>query len=352
MKIVLFDLINETHVCAALHRALEDMGHVVVSTGKVWQGHRAPLLAPDLDRVEAALATVLDDGCDALLNFRASTLAAHHLRRLRDAGVLTAVWLPDDPVLYAITYRAVVDHYDHVFHCGTGSVLRFYASHGHAPGIACPFWVDPEQWAYEWSVEGANDSLVFMGNLHNAAKQGRYAQLAQAGAARVAVYGKCASDPVGIHRGELHGVDAIRSVCIRYAAGVNIPQHFSDYAGTRYDFPGLSALGTFDLPSRVIQYAAMGLPVLSLGHGAGSVQFKHVLRAPGIGEALSIVDRLRARPDSAQELSRSARADVVSHFSARARAGLLSAVFTGELEPGKMGLEQRALVYREFSGSQ
>lgn len=348
MKIALFDRILETHVVDALADALAALGHGVLATGAVAGGHHPPATPAEVDAVDAAVAAVRAAGCDALLNFRASALLPRHLRELREAGIATAVWLPDDPVLYGVAYRAVVDGYDHVLHCGPGAILRFYDARGHRPGITFPFWLDPARWTADWDAGRAGPGLLFLGNLHGPAKRDRYARLAPA-AGRLVVYGKCGDDPAGIHRGELHGVDAIRSVLPLFAAGLNIPQRFRDYAGTAYDFPGLAELGTFDLPSRVLQYAAAGLPVVTLGEAAASPHFPETLAAADIGAAVRAVDALRAEPGLAAALSARARADVVRHFSARARAGCLAALFGGDLDPAGMDATAREHAYREFA---
>lgn len=346
MRIALFDRIHEGHVVDSLASALRALGHEVLSTGPVAHGHRPPATPDDIGLVDAAVARVCEARCDALLNFRASALLPSHLETLRAAGVVTAVWLPDDPVLYGVAYRGVVDGYAHVLHCGPRGILAFYDARGHRPGISFPFWLDPGRWLAEWTPEGAGPDLVFLGNLHGPAKRGRYAQLAPA-AGRLAVYGKCGEDPARVHRGELHGVDAIRSVLPLFAAGLNIAQRFRDYAGTPYDFPGLAALDGFDLPSRVLQYAATGLPVVTLG--PPSRHFPAMLAAPDAAAAVRLVDGLRADPARGRELSAQARSDVERHFSAAARARCLAALFAGDLVPARLGIDAREHAFREFA---
>lgn len=347
MKIALFDVINETHVCASLAGALQAQGHHVHATGRVWRGHRRAIAAADVARIDATVDSVLAQGCDALLNFRAGTLSRQQLELLRSAGVRTAVWLPDDPVLYATTYGAVVDAYDHVLHCGPAGVLRFYDMKGHAPGVSFPFWLDIKEWSRQWRHETAVRGLVFLGNLHGAAKRGRYEILARA-AGRIAIYGNCPADPSGIHRGELHGPDALRAVLPGFTAGINLPQRFSDYAGTPYDFDGLAALGSFDLPSRVLQYAAIGLPVITLASDPPSAHFAPVLHATDMDMALAMLDRLQSDPDAARELSARARAEVEANFSAEARARFLVDLFRGALRPRDMDLAQREFAYQAY----
>src|SRR5690606_24370057 len=213
-------------------------------SGRVWRSHRRATVATDMARIDSAGDSGLAEGCEALLNFRAGALSPRQLDRLRRAGVRPAVWRPDVPVLYATTYGPVVDAYDHVLHCGPASVLRFYDTKGHAPGVSFPFWLGTREWPWQWRHETATQGLVFLGNLHGPAKRGRYGVLALA-AGRITVYGNCPEDPHGIHRGELHGADALRAVLPGFAAGINLPQRFADYLGTPYDFDGLAGLGSF-----------------------------------------------------------------------------------------------------------
>lgn len=349
MRIALFDVINETHVCASLAEALWTQGHHVYGTGRVWRGHRPATAAADVARIDTAIDAVLAQGCEALLNFRAGALSLRQLGRLRSAGVRTAVWLPDDPVLYATTYGGAVDAYDHVLHCGPASVLRFYDSKGHAPGVTFPFWLGVRDWSWQWRHERATQGLVFLGNLHGPAKRGRYELLAHA-AGRITVYGNCPEDPRGIHRGELHGPDALRAVLPRFAAGINLPQRFADYAGTSYDFDGLADLGSFDLPSRVLQYAAIGLPVITVASSAPSAHFAPVLHATDMDTALEMLDRLQQDPDASRELSIRARSEVEANFSAEARARFLVELFRDALRPRNLDLAQREFAYKAYQG--
>lgn len=350
MKIALFGQVNEVHVCDALGSSLSTLGHEVVSTGAVWHGHRLARAGSDIARIDRAVDTVLASKCEALFNFRASALDVRQLQRLRDAGVTTAVWLPDDPVLYDTTYRHVVDSYDFVLHCGARAVLEFYDRQGHRAGVNFPFWLDPSRWPHLWDPSRARHDLVFLGNLHGPAKRSRY-ELLVPGARRTNIYGICPQDRMGMHRGELHGRDAMLAVLPLYRAGLNIPQTFADYAGSAYDFAGLAGLGRFDLPSRIVQYAALGLPVISLGGEVATESFPHALAATDMHGVLRLVDGLRDDPAAAIALSRSARQDVESNFSGLSRARYLMALLSGDIDPGASSIGQREAGYRHFSGN-
>ncbi len=344
MRIALFDAINEAHVCTSLADALVQRGHDVISTGRLTHGF-APVSDPAAKaRVARALDRVVAAGSEVLFNFRAGALDLVQLERLRTAGVRTVVWLPDDPVLYGTTYAPVVDAYDLVLHCGGARVLRFYDACGHRPGVNFPFWLDPARWPHAWRVESARFPLVFMGNLHGSAKETRYRKLSTAPGA-VRVYGRCRADPDDIHAGELYGIDAMRAVMVNFVAGLNIAQQFSDYAGTPYDFPELGELGSFDLPSRVLQYAAVGLPVISLGN-CHSTHFAPGLVAPDVSAAVGIAEGLRARPRETFELSERGRADVVANFSGESRARYLEALLVGRVDPGSLDVAAREFGYQ------
>lgn len=350
VRIALFDQVNEVHVCDALAMALQSIGHEVHVTGAVWRGHRFATHAEDVARINRAVDEVLAAGCGALLNFRASALDAAQVARLRRAGVATAVWLPDDPVLYGVTYRHVVDAYDHVLHCGGLPILEFYARQGHQMGVNFPFWVDPARWAHAWCPQNTRGDLVFIGNLHGPAKRGRYERLARAHA-RLSIYGICPDDPLAMHRGELHGIDALCAVLPLFRAGLNLPQRFAEYAGSAYDFVGLAELGGFELPSRVVQYAALGLPIITLDKLPSIGAFPHSLQAPDMSAALQLADALAADPDAALDLSRRARAEVESHFSAASRARFLTALLSGGVAVSAMPADARATYYRQYPGN-
>jgi len=346
VKIVLFDEVVERHVCVALEGSLRALGHEVVSTGPVWHGHRFTTSTRDIERIDAVVETVLAGRPDALLNFRASALSEAQISRLKAAGIQTIVWLPDDPVLYEVTYRHVVDCYDHVLHCGSTPVLDFYQARGHQPGINMPFWIDPNIWSYtgEATASTPRRDLVFIGNLHTTAKKDRYKLLSQA-SDRICVYGKVLNDPYGMHKGELYGVPALLAVLPHFVAGLNLPQVFADYAGSAYDFKALPKLGWFDLPSRVIQYAAVGLPVIT--RAPPSQHAPWALYAQDMNEVLSLVDSLKIG-SRREEVRRAARLAVEANFSSDSRARLLSELVSGRIPTRQLSLNAREFVYQDF----
>jgi hypothetical protein len=122
------------------------------------------------------------------------------------------------------------------------------------------------------TVETEQRPWVFFGNLSGPVRNGRYARLSLLHH-RLDIWGQCPADPLGMHRGYVKGVEQAARLLGRYEVGINVPQFFVDYHGTPYDFGALQGLGQFFLPSRVVQYAAVGLPVVTVGLSEPSAHF-------------------------------------------------------------------------------
>ena len=349
MKIVLFDEINETHVCDALATGLDDLGHAVFRTGPVWKGHAFATSPEAIASIDARIDEALAAGPDWWLNFRASSLTAGQVERIRRAGVRAAVWFPDDPVLYELCYSKIVDAYDLVLHCGGRQVLDFYRYRGHRIGINFPFWVDLRAWPLRYEPDACDRGPVFYGNMHGVAKRSRYEALC-AVAPDVSLYGRLADDPLVRGRGVLNGPHEAAAALPRHRLGLNAPQRFADYAGSAYDFAGLALLGTFFLPSRVVQYAALGLPTLTL-HAGAVVDAGHYppgLHARDVAQARAVVERISVQPDLLRGISLAARGDVERFHTGGSRARLLAALFDGTIEPERLTPHEQEFGYRFF----
>ncbi len=179
MKICLFDDILERHVRKSLARALTCRGHEVFVTPPVWRGHSAPTKPADVTTVRSALEEVTAERPYVLFNFRASTLSPDMLRDLHCAGIVTIMWLPDDPVLYDISYKSIVDHYDLRLNCDSAAILQIYEKNRGIRGVNFPFWTDRQE------VGGSSDAftdaefdLVFLSNVKGKVRTRRYDILA------------------------------------------------------------------------------------------------------------------------------------------------------------------------------
>lgn len=355
MEIIIFDEILEVHVCDALEKGLAWLGHTVHRTGKVWKGHKFPGTTEEEKPIDRLVDDLCESNFDALINFRASSLLPKHVKKLRNAGIKTVVWLPDDPVLYSLCYSRVVDHYDLVLHCGDRGVLNFYDTHNHPSGINFPFWVDPGVFSVERCcrsqlTKGSSKPWVFFGNLGGQVRQGRYDILSKLSEG-LDIWGQCPKDPHGMHRGYLKTIDSTVATLPQYQVGINIPQKFEDYHGSDYDFPELSSLGKFFLPSRVVQYAALGLPVLTIGLSSSLHHFSSSLVAETSAEALDRLDGVLSSQVIRRELADLGREEVCKHFSGFSRARFLVALLQGDLIPSQLGLHEREFAYRWFDGT-
>ncbi|WP_193085974.1 glycosyltransferase [Halomonas sp. FME65] len=355
MKIIVFDEILEVHVCDALATGLTLLGHIVHRTGKVWKGHKFPGTTEEEKPIDRLIDDLCESNFDALINFRASSLLPKHVKKLRHAGIKTVVWLPDDPVLYSLCYNRVVDHYDLVLHCGDRGVLNFYDTHNHLPGMNFPFWVDPGVFSVGRSgrsqlTKDSPKPWVFFGNLGGQVRQGRYDVLSKLSEG-LDIWGQCPKDPHGMHRGYLKTIDSTIATLPQYQVGINIPQNFEDYHGSNYDFLELSNLGKFFLPSRVIQYAALELPVLTIGVDSSPSHFTSSLVAENSAKALDCLNGVLSSTAMKQELAAHGRAEICKHFSGVSRARFLVALLQEDLTPSQLGLHEREFAYRWFGGA-
>lgn len=324
MHIYLFDQILETHVCTSLEQSLLKLGHQITSTGTVWSGHKFPVNPADISKLHEAVDQAIASKPDVLFNFRASSLLPQHIARLRAAGIRTMVWQPDDPVLYGICYSHIMDHYDDVFLCAGHRVVDFYLSSGHKPAINLPFWVDTERYAYGYEQEKMGFA-VFLGNGSGKAREGRYEALC-ALTDNISLYGRFQNDPRAKVRGRL-SVDGIISTIPKYRIAVSVAQTFSTYAQTEYDFPGLDKLGQFFLPSRVIQYAALGMPIITIQPSDyDPMHYPPGLHARDFDEAKLMLAKVTESPERLNLLSTAARQYAVRNLSADSRARLINQV--------------------------
>nr|WP_315481648.1 hypothetical protein [uncultured Undibacterium sp.] len=344
MRFYLFDQILETHVCTALERSLVKIGHQVIASGKVWAGHRFPTEPVDIARIDLALEQVIAARPDVLFNFRASTLLPQQIARLRSAGIRTMVWQPDDPVLYDICYSRIMDHYDDVFLCASRRVIDFYRYRGHKSAINMPFWVDTDRYTCVPHQKKLGD-VVFLGNGVGKVRQARYATLCDL-TENITLYGQYDNDPAGKVRAYLSEDEIIHTIG-QYRLSINLPQSFDSYAQTGYDFAGLGLLGQFFLPSRVVQYAALGLPTLTIqASNYDPMHYPPGLHARNFAQAKSLIATTLASPERLELLSKAARQYAVRHLDADSRAALLDAVCRGTIRAQDLSDYEQNYIYK------
>ena len=342
MNIVFFDSILEKHTVESLVRAMQAAGHQVVWTGAIWRGHSLPADSGDLEMIQRHVDEICSLRPDALVNFRASTLLPAMIRQLRDAGITTMVWLPDDPVLYDLCYRKIVDYYDVWLHCGNEQILEFYQSRHGRCGVNFPFWTDEEAVPYSFAPEKAEVDLIFLGNCVGPVRRNRYDFISSL-PFKARILGNVHSDPHNICAGYFEEIEIVARELGKSLCGINIPQYFKDYAGTPYDFPELGSLGYFQFPSRVIQYAAAGLPILSLEtENSSQSLFPEIIRVADLNSLIKQAEELLQYKDRVRELSEKTHERFHQCFSAAARTAFLEQLVECPEKIERMSLTERA----------
>lgn len=350
MEILLFDAINERHVCWSLFRALTELGHDVSYTGPIWSGHFFPEYPSDISKIQQPVDMVLESPPEVLFNFRAATLLPEMVKKIKDAGVFTIVWLPDDPVAYNVCARHVVDCYDLVLHCGGEKILEFYDRNHPFAGVNFPFWTDETAIPYKYRPDKAGLDMVFLGNCNGPVKgikEGRYEILSsQPFATRI--FGRVDGDPKGICGGFLDGSKAISDALSGARCAVSIPQFFQDYKDSKYDFPGLSDLGFFEIPSRVVQYAAAGLPVFTMTNQPSISSFPELITFRDSNELTSKARTIIDDIECLKQLSERTHQRFVKDFSAKSRAEFIEFLITTKINLRDLNTQERAFLFRDF----
>ena len=357
MRIVLFDTILETHVVDSLERALVALGHEVQVTGKVWQGFHPPTAPDKVAKINRVIERIIDWQPDAVVAMRSSTLTAPMIERLQSFGIVTACWFSDDPVLFNTTGK-VAPLYDFTLHTGDSRTLALYKQHRATHGVTFPFWCDEIDFPPSYAPEHAAHDVVFLGHMHNFVKQWRFDWLQEAVASGVDViaYGKTpdgASAPFA--RGEL-AADEVAAALPEFRFGLSFSQQFADYAGTEFDYPGLAELGEFPIPSRVVQFACIGLPTITMRmpDDLGPLwegMFPELLEVRSPGELADLVAGLRHDPAELQRLSTALRARWQRDFSAATRAALLVDLLANPSAISKLSVAERSRLFIDYQQS-
>lgn len=339
---MLFDEILEQHTVRSLQRALASRGHQVTATGPVWKGHLLPKTDSEIGPIAQRVDSICRAAPDVLFNFRPSSLLPEMVGQLKAAGIHTVVWLADDPVLYGVCYRSIIEAYDTVLHCGGEIILSFYQRHHAAEGFNFPFWTDDQEFRYAYNPAQAEFDVVFLGNCDGAIRSGRY-ELLSSLPFKTRIYGKVKKDPYRLCAGYLETTTETSDMLRKARCAISIPQKFADYKGTAYDFPGLADLGHFELPSRVVQYAAAGLPVVSLEGREPPPIFPELIACSDRDELVFKVEALLEDEARLRDLSAATHARFRHGFSAAARAAFLESLVTSPQRWRGLSAAQRAV---------
>lgn len=348
MRIAIFDGILETHVGDSFERAFISRGHQVLNTGKVGRGFQFPGAQDDVSHLQHAISQVLAHDPDWVIVMRPASLPPRLLNRLRSKGTKLAVWLSDDPVLFHLSYAPLLESYDLVLHCGTADVLQYYEDFfGRPTGVNFPFWTDHEAFPCVWGSETPESTALFLGNVHDHVRRRRYFSLGEM-AVDVRVHGSVGTDYLGLSGGYLDSDAEVVNAGARAQVAINIPQFFRDHRGLPTWFPGLDELGYFEFPSRVVQYIAMGLPVVSVIPGQQRFQSLPEMMVVGdIAEADRVVSELVG--GDLKTLSQASERRFSMNFSAYARVLAFESLTTDDSWRA-LDARERNLWFTQFDG--
>lgn len=134
------------------------------------------------------------------------------------------------------------------------------------------------------------------------------------------IHGNTGIDFRNVSGGYLDSDREVVQAAARAKLAINIPQYFSDHSGLPTWFAGLDALGTFQYPSRVIQYAAMGLPIVSVTPDRSDYDtFPELQTVSSVDKIDEMVEGLLSSESRLSELSTETHNRFRSHFSAHSR---------------------------------
>lgn len=335
------------HVIRSLRRSLEGRGHSVYMTGKLTSGFEFIQGQDDVSRVENEIRRVQVYAPDLIIIFRPSALPFHYLQLLRSTGTRIFAWFSDDPVLWNYTYRESVDEYDVVLHCGNYKILDFYEKRfGRPTGVNFPFWTDQFEFPYSYTEMQREKEVVFFGNVSDSIRRQRYYDLAKLKHA-VTIYGKSDPDYFALSGGYLDFNHEIIKMARNSKVSINIPQFFEVRHDDESWFEGLDELGSFEIPSRVVQSAALGIPMVSIeSSDVTPSAFKSAIRTSSIDECDRVLDELESEGSYARHSS-AVFEEFLRFFTADSRSMALESLMKDESWK-QLDAMDRSVWYRKF----
>jgi hypothetical protein len=359
MRWIMYGDIRSRHTVDSLITGLRAAGQDVVEVPAVARSHA---FDPDPEKMaESRLRLEAAMPADVLFNFRPEELAPEQLEDLRARGVTTVVWFADDPLLYKLCYRHTAEAYDLTLHTGREDVLAFYEEKHAKRGYSFPFWTDDAHYSYGYDPDAADIEVGFLGNCHRPRRAARYDLLASL-PWRVKFFGRLGrlprSDPrfragddnwredhAGIHGGLL-GPQEISGALRRFRIAINMAQPFVGVKD-RYSFPRLHDFGEFFFPSRLVLYAAVGIPTVSITLPGSGPPFPSVMTVTNRDELIERIGPLLDDREALLAASRGARRDFDSLLTAQSRVAMLLSLIEG---PRDHDRATRAELWRGFGG--
>lgn len=349
MRVAIFDGILESHLASSLESALERRGHQVLNTGRFGNGFLFPKDDKIIKRHIEIAYDVLDFKPDLILVFRPASAPKSVLKLLKSTGAKVFAWLCDDPVLWDLSYRELSTDYDALLHCGDADVIELYDEYlGRAGGVNFPFWTGSDFFPYSYGKTGFDSDLVFLGNSQGKIRRKRYHDLSRV-PLEVKIHGLSGNDYSFRNGGYLDSDREVIESCARSKFALNFPQYFNDHRGLETWFDGLDKFEFFPFPSRVIQYAAIGLPILSIVPSPEKLRhFPEMLTSPDIESGVQIIQNL-INENELENLSRKTYERFVQNFSSSARVLALENLMQDD-EWRLLSAEDRSDWFTQFDG--
>lgn len=350
MKFILFDSILERHLAESLKRALEHLGHQVVFTDLILHGHSMIYAKKDIDFMWQKIYEICSEPADMFISFRPMNLLPEMVSYI-GKKMKTAIWLSDDPVLYKTCYGKVADSYDILLHCGYADVMKFYEENNHPKGFNFPFWTDHISFPIVYNPLRTEYEIVFLGNMNGQVRRKRYMELASLPYSKK-VFGLLDSDPLAIHGGFIREAylhtERVSEVLSRAKIGISIPQFFSEYNGLDYDYPELAGLGYFQFPSRVIQYAASGLPIAAVGDSRMKEAFPEIFVGSNIAELRTYIEKIANNYEFAIMESEKIVHRFQRNYSALSRAVMLADLCQNLPKLQTLSTKKRSMLFLDY----
>lgn len=348
MRFLLFEELIERHVRDSLTRALQQLGHEVFAPEAFWRGGKFPEIPADIALSRAALESALAWEPDVLVNFRPAAITPDALKMLAERNIFTMVWFYDDPVFYNTVYKEILDSYDLILHCGSERILSFYQERHGFSGINCPFWTDSIACPPQIDSEKTFD-VVFLGNCAGPVRSARYDTISSLDA-DVRILGKVEEDHASLSLGYEKDHELAMSKVGMARVGFSIPQFFENYQRTDLYFDGLGELGFFEIPSRIVQYAASGLPIVSLSPAPAPAYFPEIMVGRTLAECNECIRLLLADAELRNDVSRRTLSRFQRNYSARSRAKMMQYLASNKISGKEYPLDRRLRFFEEFEG--
>lgn len=326
MKWLIYGDIAEQHVVNSFCDSLNENDIQIIRLPALNRSHQFITDLNEEKQIENSLREVLySHNIDVLFNFRVSQLTARHIELLKNKNIYTFAWLPDDPLLYQICYKHIVNLYDVVLHCGYADVIEFYQRrHGVQNGFCFPFWSSEKYFPYIYNLNATQYDVGFLGNCHTINRKGRYELLANL-PFKTVFFGRPPKEGnyTDIWGGYIHNETDIPEHLQKLKLAISVPQFFADAKDTIYSFPDLSLFESFYFPSRIVQYAACGIPTIIKNTQYAKNILSSLLVYENNEDLLEMINEHLSCPKKLLEISKAIHGDFRKYLSARSRVEML-----------------------------